>query len=138
MFGLHNLSAMPKICATTADADSLRCALDLVGIYVASKSGREGTRTSKLYVKSYFFPVDRPRQRREPALILKSSLQLVGILLQLYGARLRSKAALPRNLPFTRDVNRLGSGGSGCVLSLLRGRLCGNGRQRKKTDTREQ
>jgi hypothetical protein len=138
MFGLHNFSAMPEICTPTANADSLRCALDLVGIYVASKSGGEGTRTSKLHVKSYLFPLNRSRQGGEPALILKSPLQLVGILLQLYGARLTPQAALPRSLPLACDVHGLGDGGSGCIFPCLRGCLSGTDGERKKRDICEQ
>jgi len=77
MFGLHHFSAMAEVCAPTANSNSLRCTFDLLGINVASESGGEGTRTSKLHVKSYFFPVNRSRQGGEPALILESSLQLV-------------------------------------------------------------
>src|ERR1035438_1266056 len=84
MLWLGNFSTVSEVGAGSANADGLRCALDLVGVDGAGKSSGERAWNLKLDIERNFLAIDRSRQGGRSALVQKSALQLVGgVLLKL-------------------------------------------------------
>ena len=95
MLWMHHFSRVAQERARAANADGLRCALNLATIRSPGESRREWSRPAKLHVERNLFCLNSSGQRREAMHILKGSGQLCSVLLNVHCAIFRAQPASP-------------------------------------------